>query len=196
MKQFLEINQIKKLLDLAKRNPRDAALFHLAFTTGFRISDLLLLKRSHLSDSKGNVVKVLRVKTKKTKKWMDKPLRDDCRQAIQTYLETRTDGNPYMFPPKQTKTKYGVNTNRPMGRMTAHRLYKWYLGYFFDDTEIVGASTHTPRRSMGKIISEISGRIEPASEFLGHTNTISTRAYIDADGHKAKANDIVMGIKY
>jgi integrase/recombinase XerD len=195
MKIFLEINQIKKWLNLSKRNPRDAALFHLAFTTGFRISDLLALRKADLVDRSGHVVKVLRFKTRKTKKWLDKPLRDDCRQVVKDYLTTRTDDNPYMFPPKQTVTRFGLNTNKPMSRMTAHRLYKWYLGYFFDESELAGAATHTPRRSMGKIISEKSGRIEPASEFLGHTNSVSTRTYIDADGHKAKADDIVMEIE-
>lgn len=195
MKIFLKINQIKKLLDLAKRNPRDEALFHLAFTTGFRISDLLALQKSDLTDSKGGVVKVLRAKTKKTKKWMDKPLREDCRKVIKAYLAHRADDNPFMFPPN-AKTWNGEATRGPMSRMTAHRLFKHYLGYFYADDEMAGAATHTPRRSMGKIISETSGRVEPASEFLGHTSAASTRAYIDADSHRAKAENIVMEIKF
>jgi integrase len=193
MKIFLKINQITQLLHLAEQRPRDAALFHLAFCTGFRISDLLALKRTNLVDKQGDVVKVLRFKTKKTKKWLDKPLRDDCRQAIKEYLGTRKDANPYMFPPIQTKSRYGT-TRGPMSRMSAHRLYKKYLENLYDGSELAGASTHTLRRSVGKIISEKTGRIEASAKFLGHTNISSTMAYIDANSWEEKANEVALTI--
>lgn len=196
MKIFLEIKQIKELLRLTKCKPRDHTLFHMAFTTGLRISDLLSIKRDSVIDSDGKIVRALHIKTKKTKTWLDKPLRDDCRKAIKSYLKTRRDKNPYMFPPDQIITRYGTNTTRPMGRMTAHRLYKRYLRALYPESMLVGAATHTPRRSMGKIISKISGRIEPVSRFLGHKNCASTAAYIDMDGHEETANDIVTEIKW
>jgi len=48
---------------------------------------------------------------------------------------------------------------------------------------------------MAKIISQKAGRIEPASEFLGHKSIMSTMSYIDADGHREKANEIVTSLK-
>lgn len=195
MKIFLDVKQIKRWLQIAKQDPKEAALFHLAFNTGLRISDLLKLKIEDLLDGDGEIVRNLRIKTKKTKAWVDRPLRRDCRSVVHDYLATRSDLNPYLFPPGQIKTRFGVNTSSPMSRMTAHRIYKNYLRIFFPESMIVGASTHTPRRSMGKIISQKSGRIEPASKFLGHRSCVSTAAYIDMDGHEDTANEIVSFIE-
>lgn len=195
MKKFLNFKQIRQLLDLTEDKPRDTALFHLAFCTGFRISDLLNLKREDLMINR-KVVSVLRIKTIKTDTWVERPLRDDCRQSIRKYLRKRRDINPYMFPPDRRKSRYGRNLDKPMCRATAHRLYKKYLGMIFDPQDLAGAATHTPRRSMGKIISEAAGRIEPASKFLGHKTISSTMAYIDMDSHEEKANAIVTKIQY
>jgi integrase len=199
MKIFLDVNQIKKLITLADNtrintgNGRDLVLFNLSFCTGLRISDLLQLKRVDFYDSDNEVVRNLRIRMKKTKQWIDRPLRKDCRDAVSEYLAWRHDNNPYLFP-VQRKNQYPC-TNSPMSRMAAHRIYKKYLGMLFPASMIVRASTHTARRSMGKIISQKSGRIEPASRFLGHKSTASTAAYIDMDGHEETANSIVTGIE-
>jgi hypothetical protein len=39
-----------------------------------------------------------------------------------------------------------------------------------------------------------SGRIETAQEWLGHTSAAHTRAYIDAEDYREKANGIVAGL--
>jgi integrase len=195
MKIFLKINQIKDMLELTEAEPRDMALFHVAFNTGLRVSDLLSLKRKNFIDREGEIAKVLRVKMIKTKQIIDRPLRDDCREVIRHYLAGRQDKNPYMFPPKQIKSRYGCNRNRPMCRMSAHRLFKKYLGEMYSPSELRGAATHTLRRSVAKIISEVSGRIEPASKFLGHRSTAPTAAYIDMDSHEEKANEIITTIE-
>jgi integrase len=195
MKIFLEINQIKQWLDLAKKEPRDFALFNLAFTTGLRVSDLLLLQRADLIDKDKEIVRVLRLKIKKTQKWIDRPLREDCRAAVKKYLATRADSNPSLFPPKQACTRYGCNDTGPMCRWTAHKLYKKYLRMMFPESMLDGCATHTLRRSMAKIISQKTGRIEPASKYLGHRSIASTSAYIDMESWEQKANEATMSIE-
>lgn len=196
MKKFLDVNQIREFLRLADDeriatgNARDLALFHISFSTGLRISDILMLTRQQVMDPDAQVVRSLRIKMKKTKGWIERPLRNDCREVIFDYLQRRSDQNPYLFP-AFGKNQYSQE-NTPMNRVSAHRIYKKYLRKMFSESEIVRASTHTARRSMAKIISQKSGRIEPASRFLGHKNTASTAAYIDMDGHEATANDIIL----
>jgi len=43
------------------------------------------------------------------------------------------------------------------------------------------------RRPIAKLINRKTGRIEPAQEWLGHTSTAHTRAYIDANCYREKA---------
>jgi integrase/recombinase XerD len=198
MKIFMDVNQIKRFLSAAAEerttgNIRDLALFHLSLSTGLRISDLLRLKRDNLIDADGAIVRCLRIKMKKTRNWIERPLREDCRAVLHEYLSSRTDANPYLFPAFH-RNQY-VCAGQPMSRMSAHRIYKKYLRKLFPASMIVGAATHTSRRSMGKIISQKAGRIEPASKFLGHRNVASTAAYIDMESHEQKANDIVTEIE-
>lgn len=199
MKVFLDVNQIKRLLKLADDeriatgNGRDRALFHLSVSTGLRISDLLRLRREDVIDADRAIVRSLHVKMKKTRNWIDRPLRNDCREVLFDYLQSRRDQNPYLFPAFH-KNQY-ICQGRPMSRMSAHRTYKKYLRMIFPASMIVGAATHTARRSMAKIISQKAGRIEPASRFLGHRSTASTASYVDMDGHEQTANDIVTEIE-
>ena len=190
MKLFLDQDKISQLLNLAKEQPCDLALFQLALSTGLRISDVLALKICDLQGPDGTIVRILRIKTKKNKRWIERPLRDDCRDAIQHYLETRSDNNPYLFPSKYKSQK--DSDFRAMHRMSAHRIYKKYLCRIFSTDMIHGSSTHSLRRSVAKLISQRAGRIEPASMFLGHASITSTAAYIDMNSHEERANDIVL----
>jgi integrase/recombinase XerD len=191
MKLFLNQRKISQLLALAREHPRDFALFHLALSTGLRISDILLLEKRSLLDRDGSIVSLLHVKTKKTKHWIDRPLREDCRESIRCYLETRKDKNPYLFP-AESNNQYKNITMRPMHRMSAHRIYKRYLGKVLPANRLRGASTHTMRRSVAKLISLRAGRIEPATAFLGHASIASTVTYIDMNGFEETANDILL----
>lgn len=192
MKIFLDVNQIRQFLALSRDNPRDHALFYTAFSTGLRISDLLLLQRIQVTDADMLIVRSLRIKMKKTAAWIERPVRDDCREVLLNYLQGRRDENPFLFP-SSSHNQYAVE-GRPLNRSSAHRIYKKYLRKMFPESIIKGAATHTARRSMGKIISQKAGRIEPASRFLGHRSTASTAAYIDMDGHEQLANNIVTEI--
>lgn len=191
MKLFLNQEKISQLLELAREHPRDLALFQIALSTGLRISDVLSLKKRDLRDEDGSIVSLLRVKTKKTKRWIDRPLRQDCRDSIQRYLETRDDENPYLFP-AASNNQYQMISIGPMHRISAHRIYKRYLGKIFPAEMLRGASTHTMRRSVAKLISQHAGRVEPATAFLGHASIASTVTYIDMNGFEDTANDIVL----
>jgi integrase/recombinase XerD len=191
VKLFLSQEQIGRLLELARKHPRDLALFNVALSTGLRISDVLLLQKRDLLDRDGSIVSLLRVKTKKTKHWINRPLREDCRESVRYYLEARKDANPYLFS-AESNNQYKTTAMRPMHRVSAHRIYKRYLGKIFPANMLRGASTHTMRRSVAKLISQRAGRVEPATAFLGHASIASTVTYIDMDGFEETANDIVL----
>jgi len=59
---------------------------------------------------------------------------------------------------------------------------------------IQGTATHVLRRSIAKLINRKTGRIETAQEWLGHSSTAHTRAYIDAEDYREKANGVVAGL--
>ncbi len=191
-KLFMTEQDIKVLLTLAKKEPRDYALLRLMASTGLRVSDLVRLRRDQLIDSDGQVVRVLRVKMRKTDKWIDRALREDAREAVAEYLKTRQDSHPWLFISQSRRTKF--HTPGPLTRSAAHLIVKKYLSMIYPASLIEGTATHVLRRSIAKLINRKTGRIETAQEWLGHSSTAHTRAYIDAEDYREKANGVVAAL--
>jgi integrase len=189
---FMSEDRIKTLMALAEKEPRDYALFRLMASTGFRVSDIVRLRRDQLVDSDGEVVRVLRVKMEKTDKWIERALRDDAREAVKAYLATRQDSYPWLFISRSRRTKFHLPG--PLSRSAAHLIIKKYLRMIYPASLIQGAATHVLRRSIAKLINRKTGRIETVQEWLGHASTALTRAYIDAEDNREKANGVVAGL--
>jgi integrase len=122
-------------------------------------------------------------------RWIDRSLREDAREAIQDYLATRDDSYPWLFISQSRRTKFHLPGH--LTRSAAHHIVKKYLSMIYPASLIQGAATHVLRRSVAKLINRKTGRIEPAQEWLGHTTPANTRAYIDAENYRDKANGIV-----
>ena len=189
---FMTEQEIKTLMTLAQKEPRDYALIRLMASTGFRVSDLVRLRREQLVDSDGEIVRVLRVKMEKTGKWVERTLRDDAREAVKAYLATRQDSYPWLFISQSRRTKF--HTPGPLSRSAAHLVIKKYLAMIYPASLIQGTATHVLRRSIAKLINRKTGRIETAQEWLGHSSTVHTRAYIDAEDIREKANGVVAAL--
>ena len=189
---FMSEQEIKTLMTLAQKDPRDYALLRLMASTGFRVSDIVRLRRQDLIDSDGEIVRVLRIKMEKTDKWVERALRDDAREAIKTYLGTRNDAYPWLFISRSRRTKF--HTPGPLTRSAVHLVIKKYLAMIFPNSIVQGSATHVLRRSIAKLINRKTGRIETAQEWLGHTSTAHTRTYIDAEDYREKANGVVAGL--
>jgi integrase len=127
----------------------------------------------------------------KTERWIDCFLREDAREAVRDYLAGRGDSQPWLFISQSRRTKYRVAG--PLTRSAAHQIIKKYLVLIYPANLIQGVATHVLRRSIAKLINRKTGRIETAQEWLGHTSTAHTRAYIDAEYYREKANGIVAG---
>jgi integrase len=186
---YLTEKEIHLVLGLAKDIKRDYALLHLMASTGLRSSDLLRLKIKDMIDQDGDIIRLLRLKMKKTGLYIEHPLRDDCREAIREWLGSREDSNPWLFC---SLNPGWVNKNMPLSRVHHHKMMKKYLGAIRHGSELQGSSTHTLRRSVAKLIHNKTGKIAVAQKFLGHTSPANTSLYIDPDELKETANKIVL----
>jgi integrase len=190
-KLFLREEQIRQLIDLAKNSARDFALFHVMAATGLRASDIVRIKRTDVVEPDGSVVRSLRIRMKKTKKFIERVLRDDTRAAIAAYLKVSRISD-YLFQSKATNRRSYVCS--PMNRKSIHLIMKRYLRLLFPESELRGASSHVLRRSVAKLISVKCGRIEPAARFLGHRSLSSTLSYIDYEGYDSRADEAVQSL--
>lgn len=99
IRDLKKIETIKKLLK--QQNLRDYCLFVLGINSGLRISDLLKLKISDVTE-KEKIKDRIRLREKKTNKFKDFPLSEKAKQSIKEYLKTRiyTENEPLFISRK------------------------------------------------------------------------------------------------
>ena len=165
IRDLKQIDTIKKLLK--QQNMRDYCLFVLGINSGLRISDLLKLRISDVSE-KGKVKNRIRLREKKTNKFKDFPISDNAKRAINEYLKTRTIvENEPLFISRKNK-----------GFLMRKRAY-WILN---EAARSIGIKekigTHTLRKTFGYHAFKNGYDIEIIQKLFNHSSPSVTLRYI------------------
>lgn len=160
-----QIDTIKKLLKL--RSLRDYCLFVLGINSGLRISDLLKLKISDVSE-KGKITDRIRLREKKTNKCKDFPLSNSTKSALKEYLKTREySENEPLFISRKNK-----------GFLLRQQAYK----IINDVAKSVGIKekigTHTLRKTFGYHAYNNGYDITLIQKLFNHSSPSVTLRYI------------------
>lgn len=160
-----QIDTIKKLLK--QQNLRDYCLFVLGINSGLRISDLLKLRISDVSE-KGKPKDRIRLRESKTNKFKDFPISDNAKSAIKEYLKTRTIAeNEPLFISRKNK---GF-----LLRQQAYRILN-------DVARLVGIKdkigTHTLRKTFGYHAYNNGYDIAIIQKLFNHSSPSITLRYI------------------
>ena len=133
-------NQIDKMKKVLKSNPRDYCLFVLGINIGLRISDLLNLKISDVTDGE-KIKKVITIKEIKTKKTKTFQINKNASNAINEYLTSLDDYSTewYLFRSRK-------GDNKAISRVQAWQILN-------DAADFVGIKdrigTHSLRKTFG-----------------------------------------------
>ncbi|MEK7615928.1 MAG: site-specific tyrosine recombinase/integron integrase [Patescibacteria group bacterium] len=151
---FLEQDELNKVLTSAE-NLRDRAILETLFSTGLRVSELISLKRNEIDFNRGEFT--VRGKGSKLRVVF---LSDSAIEAIEAYLEKRTDIEPELFP----------LTVRQIQRIV--RKYAIKAG-------IVGkkVSPHSLRHSYATDLLRNGADIRSVQAMLGHASVTTTQIY-------------------
>lgn len=165
IRDIKQIETIKKLLK--QQSLRDYCLFVLGINSGLRISDLLKLRISDVSE-KGKVKDRIRLREKKTNKFKDFPISDNAKKAIKEYLQTRAiNENEPLFISRKNK-----------GFLMRQRAY-WILN---EAARSIGIKekigTHTLRKTFGYHAYKNGYDIEIIQKLFNHSSPSITLRYI------------------
>jgi site-specific recombinase XerD len=171
--EFVQPIRDKRALETMKKllkanNPRDHCLFVLGINSGLRISDLLTLKLSDVSDEKGRIKDRISLREAKTNKLKDFPLGETSRKALKEYLECLDTGPGLVL----FASRKG---SRSITRQQAYRILN-------DAARAIGIKekigTHSLRKTFGYHAFQAGVDITRIQKLLNHSSPSVTLAYI------------------
>lgn len=189
------INDIARVSEwfLNRERYRDNMLFIVGINFGLRVSDLLSLRFSHLITEEfqfRTTFPILEKKTSKTRKVAKNrhvTINDAVVDAVTLYLE-QTPGvslSDYMFT---SESNNGKNVNRPMSRVSVHRILKEVAAELGLDIQI---ATHTLRKTFAYHQMLISNndprRLLLLQKMFGHSSVAQTLEYIGITNEEIEA---------
>lgn len=176
--EFLTEMEIKKLINgiandtttVAVQKKRNMALILSIFGSGFRISELLSLRKAQIDPE--NLQIMIEGKGGKFRACF---LSEDSLEAIASYLEARgDDSNPYLFISFSKNRKKDVSKVKPLtSRMVQMMIEKYAkrLGIYKKITP------HTLRHSFATKLLMEGGDLRSVQTLLGHSNIATTQIY-------------------
>jgi integrase/recombinase XerD len=169
--KVLNQDELKRLYAIAgsgRHAARDICLVDFSFKLGLRAKEIAAIMLDDLLDGKCNIVESFYLKAEQAKGDKGRTVfltNKNVRKNLQQYLATRNgDINRHLF--KSQKTQFTPNTIQ----ILFARLYK-HAG-------IVGAKSHSGRRSFCTYLIENGFDIKSVSVLMGHANIQTTARYI------------------
>jgi len=169
--KLLDVDQAAQLVEIDDRGPlaiRDKAILELIYSSGLRLSELVMLDLDSL-DLADAVVTV----TGKGKKTRSVPVGKHAREAIKQWLKIRDN----MANDEEIAVFVSQRGKRISRRSVQQRLKQWAM--------IQGLTNHVNphmlRHSFASHLLESSGDLRAVQELLGHADISTTQVYTHLD---------------
>lgn len=184
--RVLTESEFKRLLIMAKESPfalRNVAIIYCSFGLGLRVKEIAALKISDVFDNQLKVmdeINLLRVMTKGEKQRHVYITNKKVASALQDYLDDIQNTEQSAFNAKGFlfKTQRG-------NRFHPDVLQKWFRK-LYDKSGLIGASSHSGRRTYITRLIEHGADIKAVSRLAGHANIATTSEYVEDNPTRLK----------
>ena len=169
--KLLDVDQAAQLLEIGDRGPlaiRDKAILELMYSSGLRLSELVMLDLDSL-DLADAVVTV----TGKGKKTRSVPIGKYARKAIKQWLKIRGG----MANNEEIAVFVSQRGKRISRRSIQQRLKQWAMKQGLTNH----VNPHMLRHSFASHLLESSGDLRAVQELLGHADISTTQVYTHLD---------------
>jgi len=169
--KLLDVDQAAQLLEIDDKDPlaiRDKAILELMYSSGLRLSELVMLNVDSL-DLADAVVTVVG----KGKKTRAVPIGKHARMAIKQWLKIRDN----MANDEESAVFVSQRGNRISRRSIQQRLQQWAVKQGITNR----VNPHMLRHSFASHLLESSGDLRAVQELLGHADISTTQVYTHLD---------------
>lgn len=179
--KVLTENEFKLLLLVAKEGKfalRNVALIYCSFGLGLRAKEIASLTIADVANTHYQLLDEISLKRSMTKGEKQRHVyltHKKVRDILQAHLNELKD-MPRHKPLFQTQRK---------SRFTANTLQKWFRA-LYDKAGILGASSHSGRRTFITRLIEQGADIKAVSRLAGHANIVTTAIYVEDNPERLK----------
>ena len=179
--KVLTENEFKLLILVAKEGKfgvRNLAMIYCSFGLGLRAKEMASLTIGDVANYQYQLLDEISLKRTMTKGDKQRHVyltHKKIREILQAHLNT-LKGMPFTKSLFQTQRK---------SRFTANTLQKWFRG-MYDKAGLVGASSHSGRRTFITRLIEQGADIKAVSRLAGHANIVTTAIYVEDNPERLK----------
>jgi len=165
MPKYLSEDEVKRLIEASKENPRDYAIISLLAYSGLRVSELCNLRLEDVDFSE----RIIYVHSGKGDKDRIVVVSPHVIEAIQNYLITRDDDMEYLFSSQKSDK---------ISRIQVFRLVKKYAEKAGIKKDV---TPHVLRHTLATTLLRRGVDIRFIQQFLGHSSVATTQIYTHVD---------------
>ena len=179
--KVLTSEELKRLLIVVSNSSfkiRNIAMLYVSFGLGLRAKEIAALTINDVADKNGKLLDVINLKSAMTKGNKQRHaylVNKKVRQALHNHLDNLESSKPNK-PLFQTQRK---------SKFTPNALQKWFTKAY-KAAGIIGASSHSGRRTFITRLIEKGVDIKAVSRLAGHANIGTTAIYIEDNPERLK----------
>ena len=165
MPKYLSEEEVKRLIEASRENPRDYAIISLLAYSGLRVSELCNLRVEDVDFNE----RIIYVHSGKGDKDRIVVVSHHVIEALQNYLDTREDDLEYLFASQKSQR---------ISRVQVFRLVKKYANRAGIKKEV---TPHVLRHTLATTLLRRGVDIRFIQQFLGHSSVATTQIYTHVD---------------
>ena len=166
----LEVDELKRMLEVAQKHPRNFAIMHMLFSTGLRVSELCSLNRD-VDLSKDEMT--IRGKGDKIRIVFLSP---NARKSVREYLNNRTDMDEALFIQEGPRVVKLEEQNVSL-RLTPRSVERLVKQVAIEAGIAKKVTPHTIRHSFATDLLRNGADIRSVQIMLGQSNIATTQIY-------------------
>lgn len=178
-----EVRKVLLYIASRKHSTRNRAMLVLLNATGMRVGELAAIQISQVLTRNGEIVDEIRLAADQTKGSRGRTvvLNQKAQEEIKSYLQTRFKLKD-LLAVTMTDTSRALFTTQknPNRGFTASTLAQ-HFHYMYKNAGIMGASSHSSRRSFITKLSEMGVSVRVLMDLAGHRSLAVTQKYIESN---------------
>jgi integrase/recombinase XerD len=178
-----EVRKVLLFIASRKHSTRNRAMFVLLNQTGMRVGELANLRISQVINQYGEIVEEIRLAPDQTKGSRGRTvvLSVKAQEEIKSYLQTRFKLNNLLAVTMTDTSRALFTTQKNPSRGFTPSTLAQHFHYMYKGAGIIGASSHSSRRTFLTTLSEMGVSVRVLMDLAGHRSLSVTQKYLDSN---------------